>query len=138
MRILLVEDDENTAVALCKLLEMKRHEVILCGSLQQTQDTLRRDQAFDLMLCDIGLPDGDGWKLGPLAQSLHIPALATSAYVMPQDHERSTSSGFLEHIDKPFSAEMIDRIISRYDPSAGITRRSFSAADAPSPRRASA
>ena len=61
-RILLVEDDATLSLSLEVSLAAQGHEVTCCRLLADAQQTAA-DQAFDLVLLDLGLPDGDGLEL---------------------------------------------------------------------------
>src|SRR5205085_11992390 len=59
-RIVVVEDHADTARAFASLLARAGYKVEQCDSAATARDTVR---AGDFLLCDIGLPDGDGWEL---------------------------------------------------------------------------
>ena len=62
MRILLVEDHEDTFVAMSRLLQKFGHDVRGARSMAEARN-VADEGAFDLLLCDIGLPDGSGLEL---------------------------------------------------------------------------
>ena len=66
----------------------------------------------DVLISDIGLPDGDGWQL--LAR-LDLPkplyAIAMSGYGMTSDRMRSKAAGFRHHLVKPMDLEQIESIL---------------------------
>jgi CheY-like chemotaxis protein len=68
---------------------------------------------FDLLLCDIGLPDGDGWTLlQTLRKNRAITAIAISGYCSPADVEHSKAAGFVAHLAKPFNLEEFDSALT--------------------------
>ena len=72
---------------------------------------------FDLLLCDIGLPDGDGWSLlQTLSKNRAITAIAVSGYCSPADVERSKAAGFVAHLAKPFNLEEFDIALTAVAP----------------------
>ena len=67
-----------------------------------------RPNAFDLIVSDLGLPDGSGLDLvGPLSQVTKAPAIALSGYGMPDDARKSLAAGFLVHLTKPIAVERL-------------------------------
>jgi PAS domain S-box-containing protein len=102
-KILLVEDHEDTARQLERLLNRSGHEVVTAASLA---DARKRAQEanFDLVLSDLGLPDGTGYDLmRELSERYSIPGIALSGYGMEDDVRASLEAGFLKHLTKPVS-----------------------------------
>ena len=60
LRILLVEDDEATRIAVAHMLVRRRHLVATTGSAARAKALAGRKE-FDLVISDIGLPDADGY-----------------------------------------------------------------------------
>ncbi len=100
--ILLVEDDRATSWLLAKILRDLGHTVNTANTIEQALD-LERSGDFDLIISDIGLPDGSGLELmrrvverrGPVA------SIALSGYGMEEDLQRSREAGFAAHLTKP-------------------------------------
>lgn len=109
-RLLLVEDHADTATSLAMLLEMEGHEVLLAHSFA---DALRhRGESFDVLVTDIGLPDGDGiGLLGALGGPARCGAIALSGYGSEQDRQRSADAGFARHLVKPVAPDDLMRAI---------------------------
>jgi CheY-like chemotaxis protein len=101
-------------LALAKLLRLRRHQVVVAGTRAEAERKLRHSLDFDLMLCDIGLPDGDGWDLASVAKSVSLPAVAMSAYCMPKDLDQSARAGFALHICKPVDVDVIDKVLEQF------------------------
>ena len=70
---------------------------------------------FDLLLSDIGLPDGTGWDLlrELRAGARPIRAIAISGLGAPEDLERSESAGFSEHLVKPVAPEKLEEAVRK-------------------------
>jgi signal transduction histidine kinase/ActR/RegA family two-component response regulator len=101
LRVLLVEDDLLMARALEAMLRTLGHGGRVAGSGAEALRLLG-ERNFDLILCDIGLPDMTGWHfLKQLSPSRAIPAIAFSGYTSPEDRQRSLEAGFCEHLAKP-------------------------------------
>jgi PAS domain S-box-containing protein len=98
-RVLLVEDNEDAAMALAMCLEEYGYivqHVATCADALRTA----RDGRFDAVLTDLGLPDGSGIDVGR-ALSGQLPVLALSGYGREQDRQRSAEAGFSAHLVKP-------------------------------------
>lgn len=98
-RVLLVEDNEDAAMALAMCLEEYGyvvHHVATCADALRTA----RSQPFDAVLTDLGLPDGSGIDVGR-ALSKDLPVVALSGYGREQDRQRSAEAGFAAHLVKP-------------------------------------
>ncbi|HEV8606277.1 MAG TPA: ATP-binding protein [Tepidisphaeraceae bacterium] len=103
LRILLVEDHIDTAQLLCRLLENEGHRVRVATNVGDALK-LSADGPMDLIISDLGLPDGTGYDLmNEMRPKLPapIPAIALSGYGADADIKRSHECGFAEHITKP-------------------------------------
>ena len=114
LRVLVVEDDEDAATTLSTLLVYRGCEVRIAHSVREALD-LFQSWNPDVMLCDIGLPDGDGCALLRQVRELMpdriVPAIALSAFAREEDRKRAASVGFEHYVTKPFEVEqLIDRI----------------------------
>jgi signal transduction histidine kinase len=115
-RILLVEDHQDTAVVLSRALKRKGFDVST-AHMVATATELFETHEFDLVISDIGLPDGNGidllTKLNPIRR---VPAIALSGYGMDHDLEKSRAAGFVEHLTKPVNwdslCESIERVLA--------------------------
>ena len=113
MRILLVEDDPDTADALAALLRMLGYQAQTAGSIAAALEAASAD-AFDLVICDIGLPDGTGWDLiARLRERSAVKAIALSGYTFDDDVARSRLAGFAAHVAKPVMPEQLQAAIAR-------------------------
>jgi CheY-like chemotaxis protein len=67
----------------------------------------------DVLISDIGLPDGDGWELmRRIKETGRTPfAVAMSGFGMRSDKEKSLSAGFRHHLVKPFGPEELDAVL---------------------------
>jgi CheY-like chemotaxis protein len=110
MRILLVEDHEDTRNILQRLLARK-HEVLTASSIAEARPHCD-DCSFDLAIVDIGLPDGDGYDLIEHITKCGVKAIALSGYGMPEDLVRSQAAGFIKHILKPISMGILEEAIA--------------------------
>jgi signal transduction histidine kinase/ActR/RegA family two-component response regulator len=111
LRILLVEDHADTAEALADLLRLMSHEVTVAGSVAAGLATaLDRENAggVDLVVSDLGLPDGSGHDLmRELVRRYGWKGIALSGYGMEEDVRRSREAGFAHHLTKPVGLEAL-------------------------------
>jgi CheY-like chemotaxis protein len=78
---------------------------------------LARESNFDLLVSDIGLPDGTGHELlRQLRTQYDFPAIALSGYGMEEDIQRSRSAGFADHLVKPINLKQLNEAIGRLLP----------------------
>lgn len=108
MRILLVEDDLATVKLLVFELERDGHTVV--GELTAAAGKARAtSEAWDVILCDIGLPDTDGFTLArQLRQSgVRSRLVALSGHATDEDRARGLASGFDEYLTKPIKASAL-------------------------------
>ena len=111
--ILLVEDHLDTSTALRRLLEMSGYRVGTADTVQSALELCRR-QRFDLLISDIGLPDGTGHELmKELAQRYNAKGIVLSGFGQESDIEKSRQAGFIEHLVKPISIESLQEAIER-------------------------
>lgn len=72
---------------------------------------------MDLIVCDIGLPDGDGWQLMEIVRARHgVAGIAMSGFGSPSDLRRSTAAGFAIHLVKPFDPDELYTAIGNLMP----------------------
>lgn len=113
-RILLVEDHGDTAEAMTTLLELFGHQVQRAGDVAAALDIAARGQ-FDLLISDLGLPDGSGLDLIRSLRSsgVGLPAIALSGYGQEQDVEQSRRAGFQCHLVKPVDVSRLIEVIDQ-------------------------
>lgn len=100
-RILLVEDHADTSQVLVEALTLMGHKVHPATTVQEAI-AAGQAEAFDLLLSDIGLPDGSGADVMRwFAQHRPIPGIALSGYGLDTDIEQSRQAGFAIHLVKP-------------------------------------
>jgi len=115
MTILLIEDHTDTRHAIRMWLEMSGHSVIEAHDVKS--GLAAAAVFFDLLLCDIGLPDGDGWTLlQTLSEKRSVTAIAISGYCSQADVARSRAAGFKAHLAKPFNLQEFDAALTTLAP----------------------
>lgn len=112
-RILLVEDHEMTAKLVGELLESWGHEVDIAGSVGQAVTRFNQNKP-DLLISDIGLPDGSGWALLQILKGMApMKAIALSGFGAEIDLERSRQAGFQVHLIKPVISKQLEEAIAQ-------------------------
>jgi two-component system CheB/CheR fusion protein len=112
-RILLVDDHPDTTLVLKTLLERQAYHVTTATSVRSALETAK-SQPFDLVISDIGLPDGTGLDIvRELSRSGPVKAIALSGFGMEEDIRRSLDAGFAEHLAKPVNFRTLHDAIRR-------------------------
>lgn len=112
-RILLVDDHDDTLRILSRLLQKWGYSVTTAGSVQ-TALTLAAQQKFDLLISDLGLPDGSGLEIMEQVKSRYgLRGVALSGFGTEEDIQASRDAGFEEHFVKPVSFPDLQRILKR-------------------------
>ena len=115
-RILVVDDNADSAQSLATLLSIQGHEVRTAGD---GMEGLTAAESFrpEVVLLDIGMPRMDGYetarrlRAGPHGQSMLL--LALTGWSHDEDRTRSREAGFDEHLVKPVDPELLGRVLLR-------------------------
>lgn len=114
LRLLVVEDHAPTLAVLTRLLEKRGHAVEPAGTVHGAL-ALANAQQFDLVISDIGLPDGSGIDLMRELSTRHrLMGIALSGYGMEEDLVRTREAGFRAHLVKPISFERLDEVLEPF------------------------
>ncbi len=106
-RILMVEDHGDSAEVLSLLLARKGYSVNVALNATDARAAARVEK-FDLLICDMLLPDGDGWELcREIGQATGLKSIALTAQGYPADLARSKEAGCLYHLTKPVSFDVL-------------------------------
>ena len=113
-RVLLVEDHADTLAATREALAGLSCHVVAATSVEEA---LQAAQAapFDLVISDLGLPDGSGLDLMRILRERYgLSGIAVSGYGMEEDLRRSLEAGFVDHLVKPITFQRLEKAISRF------------------------
>jgi signal transduction histidine kinase len=112
-RILLVDDHEDTLEFMSRFLTLCGHQVIHAPNCR-TALSVAGEQKFDLVVSDLGLPDGSGYQLIRALQAVSpVKGIALSGYGMQADVEDSLAAGFSAHLTKPCDLTVLSATIER-------------------------
>ncbi len=113
LRILLVEDHQDTRRALSRLLTHFGHRVVTTGTVATAKQIVGSDQ-IDVLLCDIGLPDGSGYEVAAQARAKRrIKAIALTGFGTERDVLRSKEAGFDFHLVKPVNFQELQSVLDQ-------------------------
>lgn len=120
LRVFLVENHPDTLTYLGRYLELRGHTVAAARDMQSALAALTAASP-DVLICDIGLPDGDGWELMKrLSTQGPVPfSIAMSGFGTASECEKSLSVGYRHHLVKPFVPEELDVLLGEAAASLG-------------------
>jgi PAS domain S-box-containing protein len=112
-RILLVEDHDDTRRTMSRLLTHFGHEVVTADNVGTATEIMGSDHV-DVLLCDIGLPDGSGYELAVQARAKgQIKAIALTGFGTEKDVRRSKEAGFDFHLVKPVNFQELQTVLDQ-------------------------
>jgi CheY-like chemotaxis protein len=131
--VLLVEDFTDARETTAAALTAGGAEVVEAGSAQEAMAVLET-RTPDVILCDIGMPDEDGYDLMRRIRARpgkggQIPAAALTAWTEPEDREKAFASGFQIHLHKPIQPDVL------VEAAAHLAGRESQGGPAPADRR---
>jgi nitrogen-specific signal transduction histidine kinase/CheY-like chemotaxis protein len=107
VHILLVEDHEDTARVLGRILRNAGFDLSHAGTMAEAR-ALAATRRFDLLVSDLGLPDGSGLDLmRALRDAQAIKGIALSGFGTDEDVAASNAAGFSAHLTKPVDWERL-------------------------------
>ena len=113
LRILVIEDHGDTLEALSNLLTHFGHEISIADDAQSAREIIRSKE-FDVVLADIGLPDGSGYDLiAEAKQKRPVKAVALTGFGAPDDIERGKEAGFDFHLTKPVDFHELQAVLGQ-------------------------
>jgi PAS domain S-box-containing protein len=119
LRILIVDDHRDTLTAMADLLEIFGYAPRTADSVAAALEAAEGER-FDLVISDIGLPDGSGLDLMRQLLALYpVRGIALSGFGMEEDLVRSREAGFVEHLTKPIDLAQLERALARALAAAG-------------------
>ena len=106
VKVLLVDDEPDALAMIRRMLEDSEATVYAASSSRAALDLLT-SEAFDVIVSDIGMPNGDGYELISEVRTRGIatPALALTAFARTEDQLKAMSSGYQAHVSKPVETD---------------------------------
>lgn len=115
LRILLVEDHQDTRRTLSRLLTHFGHNVVTAENVECAIHLIGANN-IDVVLCDIGLPDGSGYEVAAQARAKgQIKTIALTGFGTEQDVQRSKEAGFDFHLVKPINFQELQSVLEQSD-----------------------
>ncbi len=113
LRILLVEDHRDTRRMLSRLLTHFGHEVLAADNVRSALGIIASGE-LDVLLCDIGLPDGSGYEIISRAKRKQpIKSVALTGFGTEEDVRRSKDAGFDFHLVKPIDLHELQTVLDK-------------------------
>ena len=105
--LFLVENHEDTVRYMQLYLEQLNYKVCVAADMETALREIPKSRC-DVLISDIGLPDGDGWQLmEKLGEHRPQFAIAMSGYGAVNDQQKSRAAGYDHHLVKPFAPEAL-------------------------------
>jgi PAS domain S-box-containing protein len=112
-QILLVDDHDDTLSMMARLLRSLGYDVKTAANVATALEVAAGEK-FDLLISDLGLPDGNGVDIIKQVKTRYeIRGIALSGFGMDEDVRRSREAGFDEHLTKPVNFKVLDAMIRR-------------------------
>ena len=113
LRILLVEDHRDTRHTLARLLTHFGHKISVADTMQSALEIMA-SQKFDVVLCDIGLPDGSGYQIISEAKRKQtVMGVALTGFGASEDIQRGKQAGFDFHLTKPVDFHELRTVLAQ-------------------------
>lgn len=121
IRVLVVDDEVNLRFAIEKGIRAAGHEAASAGAVRQAIDLLR-ERSFDIVVCDLRMPGGDGRQviqwLGSHSPSTRV--IVVSAFVTPDFRKQYDPSTGLRIVEKPVELPDLLKMIEEIGPRRGF------------------
>jgi len=117
LRVMIIEDNDEMREMTRVMLTQRSAEVRCCASAAEAYEQLQHWQP-DIIICDIGMPEEDGYSFIRRVRSLerqngwNIPAVALTGYARTEDRTRALAAGFQMHVSKPVEATELLLVIA--------------------------
>src|SRR5687768_484624 len=115
LHVLVAEDDADSAAAVTAILKLHGCETRTAPTAAECL-RITGEWPTDVLICDVGLPDDDGYgllrRLRALPEGERVPAIALTAYTRPEDRAKALAAGFRAHLSKPLDPEVLLKELS--------------------------
>jgi CheY-like chemotaxis protein len=116
LRVLIVEDHEDTATSLAVVLQLGGYEVKAAREGGAAALAVQ-DWPPDVLILDIGLPGCDGYAVAQSLRGRITPpplVIVMTGYGQPEFRQRSSDEGFAHHLIKPVDPEKLLNLLWAY------------------------
>jgi CheY-like chemotaxis protein len=117
-KVVVVEDDPDVAEMVAIVLRRHGAEVVTASAGGDALGILA-EYTPDVLVCDIGLPDIDGYALLQRVRELEqasgrraVPSIALTGFATEEERQRATSVGYRLHVSKPVEPDRLVRVIA--------------------------
>ena len=113
-RVLVVDDDPDSAETLAELVRLWKYEVRICFDGRAALVEARQFQP-DVVLLDIGLPGQDGYETARRIRDEGLVSgllIALTGYGQDEDRRRAREAGFDRHLTKPVSPDLLQQVLA--------------------------
>ena len=123
LKILIVDDELDAREMLASVLSINGAQVTMAASATDALNMIAQcnsEQLPDLLISDIGMPEGDGYMFIRQVRDLapekggRIPAIALTAYARTEDRIKALAAGFQSHVPKPVEPEEFLAVIASF------------------------
>lgn len=111
LRLLIVEDHEDSAALMAEILESHGHSVAVATTATAALE-LANTQAFDVVVSDVGLPDATGYELMQQLRDRHaMKGIAITGTAGEEAERLGRAAGFSMHLTKPVTIRRLEQAI---------------------------
>jgi CheY-like chemotaxis protein len=114
-KVLIVDDDARNIFALKATLKSKSFECISSPDAAGAIELLKTNEAIDVVLIDMMMPDMDGYEAIPIIKGLkerqNMPVIAVTAQAMLGDREKCLQAGADDYVSKPINVDHLLQIL---------------------------
>lgn len=115
-RVLIVDDDSRNIFALTATLKARLYECLSCLSAEEALQMLNSDEAIDVVLIDMMMPQMDGYEAIPLIKQIPhragTPVISVTAQAMVGDREKCLQAGADGYISKPVDVDKLLQLLN--------------------------
>jgi CheY-like chemotaxis protein len=112
-RILVIDDEESVRDILSRMLKVKGHEVVVASDGEEGIERFR-NETFDLVFTDLGMPKTSGWEVGVAVKEMNprVPVIMITGWGMELNREKMGESGIDLIVSKPFLFDQVTELVS--------------------------
>jgi signal transduction histidine kinase/ActR/RegA family two-component response regulator/uncharacterized protein YigA (DUF484 family) len=112
-RILVIDDEDSVRDILYRMLRVKGHQVVVASDGEEGIERFK-NEAFDLVFTDLGMPKISGWEVGKTIKEMNpkVPVVMITGWGMELNREKMSESGIDLVVSKPFQFEQVIALVS--------------------------